>query len=128
MSLWYHRASWGLLRVLYAPRLIKNRRVEAAGLDKLPEGPFIIMADHSNALDAYVIGSLVGSPVRYMANLEGVSRIKAVLARLVGAYAHRKGASDIAALRETFAISRSGDAVGIFPRRRPELGRRVPAA
>ncbi len=115
MSTWYHRASWGLLRVLYAPRLIKSRRVEAAGLGKLPEGPFILMADHSNALDAYVIGALLGQPVRYMANLEGVSRVRAGLARLVGAYGHRKGASDIAALRETFGISRSGDIIGLFP-------------
>jgi len=115
MSTWYHRAAWGLLRVLYAPRLVKSRRVEAAGLDMLPEPPFILMADHSNALDAYVLGALCGSPIRYMANLEGVSRARAVIARIVGAYGHRKGASDIAALRETFEISRSGDAIGLFP-------------
>jgi 1-acyl-sn-glycerol-3-phosphate acyltransferase len=115
MPTWYHRASWGLLRVAYAPYLLKKRCVEAQGVGALPDPPFILMSDHSNRLDAYVLGALTGTTIRYMANLEGVPRTKAALALLVGAYGRRKGSSDIAALRETFALSRSGEAIGIFP-------------
>jgi 1-acyl-sn-glycerol-3-phosphate acyltransferase len=115
MATWYQRATWALMRAAYAPALLKRLRVEAAGTDALPAPPFLLMADHSNALDPYVLGALARGPVRFMANLEGVSRAKAALADLVGAYGRRKGAYDLAALRKTFEISRAGDAIGLFP-------------
>jgi hypothetical protein len=73
------------------------------------------MSDHSNSLDAYVLGSLSSRPIRYMANLEGVRPAKAAFAELIGAYGRRKGSSDIAALRSTFDLARSGESIGIFP-------------
>jgi hypothetical protein len=115
MPTWYQRATWALLKAAYAPALLKRLRVEAAGVDALPPPPFLLMADHSNALDAYVLGALVGTPVRYMSNIEGVHPAKAVLASLVGAYGRRKGSNDMAALRKTFELSRAGDAIGLFP-------------
>jgi len=115
MPTWYHRASWGLLSAFYAPYLLNSRQVAATGAEGLPKAPFLLMSDHSNALDAYVLGALLRTPIRFMANVEGVSGAKAALASLVGAYRRRKGASDIAALRETFALSRSGEAIGLFP-------------
>jgi len=115
MPKWYHRASWGLLRKLYVPSLIMRSAVEATGLDKLPEPPFILAADHANALDPWVLGSFSSSPIRYMANIEGVHPLKASLAFLVGAFGRRKGANDFAALRETIELSRSGEAIGLFP-------------
>jgi 1-acyl-sn-glycerol-3-phosphate acyltransferase len=50
-----------------------------------------------------------------MSNIEGVHRAKAALAVLVGAYGRRKGANDMAALRTTFELSRTGEAIGLFP-------------
>jgi ribosomal protein S27AE len=50
-----------------------------------------------------------------MANIEGVSPAKAFFAGLVGTYSRRKGANDIAALRKTIGLARSGEAIGIFP-------------
>ena len=115
MAKWYHGASWSLLKGLYSPSLLERNAVEASGVESLPDPPFVLMSDHANALDPYVLGSFSRSPIRFMANIEGVHPLKAVLAELVGAYGRRKGAGDIAALRETFALSRSGDAIGIFP-------------
>jgi 1-acyl-sn-glycerol-3-phosphate acyltransferase len=115
MAKWYHRASWGLLRGLYAPSLLKSKKIEASGAAMLPEPPFVLMADHANALDPYVLGSFSTRPIRYMANIEGVLPLKAAFAGLVGAYGRRKGASDLAALRTTFELSRSGEAIGLFP-------------
>jgi hypothetical protein len=115
MPKWYHRASWSLLRSLYSPRLLMENNVRARGVESLPEPPFLLLADHSNALDAYVLGSFFKEPIRYMANIEGVHPLAAHLAELIGAYGRRKAASDIASLRRTFELSRSGEAIGIFP-------------
>jgi hypothetical protein len=115
MSKWYHRASWGILMKMYAPHLLRKRAVDTQGLSTLPDTPFILLSDHANALDAYVLGALVGKPIRFMANLEGVSRIKSTLALLVGAYGRRKGSNDMSALRTTFSLSRAGETIGMFP-------------
>jgi 1-acyl-sn-glycerol-3-phosphate acyltransferase len=115
MAEWYHRASWKLLKGLYSNSLLERNSVEASGVGGLPDPPFVLMSDHANALDPYVLGSFSRSPIRFMANVEGVHPLKAAFAELVGAYGRRKGAGDIAALRETFELSLSGDAIGIFP-------------
>lgn len=115
MSKWYHRASWGILMKMYAPHLLRKRAVDTQGLSTLPDTPFILLSDHANALDAYVLGALVGKPIRFMANLEGVSRIKSTLALLIGAYGRRKGSNDLSALRTTFSLSRAGETIGMFP-------------
>jgi 1-acyl-sn-glycerol-3-phosphate acyltransferase len=113
MPTWYHRASWAALKALYSGSSLKA--VSAAGALLLPERSFLLMADHANALDAYAIGSFSKTPIRYMANIEGVHPAKAFFAGLVGAYGRRKGSSDIAALRKTMSLARSGEAIGIFP-------------
>jgi hypothetical protein len=115
MPKWYQRATWALAKTLYAPRLLRDLNVEARGLEAIPEGPFVLVSDHSNALDAYVLGAIAERPVRFMANLEGVSRTRAALADLIGAYGRRKGANDMSALRTTFALAREGETIGIFP-------------
>jgi len=115
MPAWYHRASWGLLKALYVPSLLRNNHVEARGAELIPEPPFVLMGDHSNALDAYILGSFSPVPIRYMANLEGVPPLKAALGSLAGAYGRRKGANDLSALRRTFGLARAGEAIGIFP-------------
>lgn len=114
MPTWYHRASQGLLRSLYVPTLLRKYSIVARGTELLPEPPFLLMADHSNFLDP-VIGAFTGHPIRYMANIEGVNPAKALAAGILGAYDRRKGGKDIAAIRETMRLARSGEAIGIFP-------------
>jgi 1-acyl-sn-glycerol-3-phosphate acyltransferase len=115
MPVWYQRATWSLLKTFFVPSLLKNNRVEAKGIEELPDPPFVLMADHANALDPYVLGSFSRSPIRYMANIEGVHPLKAVLAEFVGAYGRRKGARDMSALRRTFELGLAGETIGIFP-------------
>lgn len=115
MPTWYHRASWALLRSLYAPSVLKSGRVSARGAESLPDPPFLLLADHANALDPYAIGAFSPYPIRYMANIEGVHPAMAFFAGLIGAYGRRKGASDIAAMRRTIALARGGEAIGLFP-------------
>ena len=115
MPKWYHRASWAVLRSLYSPSLLRNNNVFASGADFIPDPPFLLMADHSNALDPYVLGSFSRTPIRYMANIEGVSPFAASFAELAGVYGRRKSSSDAAAIRRTFELASSGEAIGIFP-------------
>jgi 1-acyl-sn-glycerol-3-phosphate acyltransferase len=116
MSTWYQSAAWGLFHALAAERLLWRQGVEVGGGNSLPSSPpFLLVADHANALDPYVIGSLFAFPIHFMANIEGVSPIKAAFADLFSAYGRRKGATDIGALRRTFELAASGDSIGIFP-------------
>jgi len=115
MATWYHHLTWQALRRTWVNHLHDKFGVviEIHGL--LPRPPFVLMATHSNAYDPYVIGSLLDEPLRYMANIEGVAPWKTLFAEALGAYARRKGQSDIAALRKTIELVHSGDAVGLFP-------------
>jgi len=116
MSTWYQSAAWGLFHALAAERLLRRQGVEMRGGEGLPSSPpFLLIADHANALDPYVIGSIFPFPIHFMANIEGVSPIKAAFADLFSAYGRRKGATDIGALRRTFELAASGDSIGIFP-------------
>jgi 1-acyl-sn-glycerol-3-phosphate acyltransferase len=73
------------------------------------------MGNHANEDDPWVIGSLSGGPLRFMANIDGVAPWKAGFAELLGAYGRRKGGPDIGALRRTLELVGQGDAVGLFP-------------
>ncbi len=115
MPTWYHRAAWTLLRKLKAPALLRTNRVEAEFLDAEPSGPYLLVANHGQRADAWVLGSLLSRTICYMANLEGVSPLKALFAELVGAYGKRKGMPDLAALRRTLELARAGETIGIFP-------------
>jgi 1-acyl-sn-glycerol-3-phosphate acyltransferase len=115
MPTWYHKATHSLLRSFYTPALLRDKAIAAKGAELLPSEPFLLMADHANALDPYAIGAFIDRPLRYMANIEGVHPLKGLLAGLVGAYGRRKGARDIAAIRETLRLARSGESIGIFP-------------
>lgn len=115
MPTWYHRAAWSLLKKLKAPALLRANRVEAEFYDAEPSGPYLLVANHGHRADAWVLASLLRRTIRYMANLEGVSPLKALFAELVGAYGKRKGMPDLAALRRTVQLARSGETIGIFP-------------
>lgn len=115
MSSAYLRTLWSLIRATYAPRLLGRLEVRSRDLADLGGAPFLLVSDHANALDAYVLGALSPRPIRFMANLEGVHPAKATLAGLLGAFGRRKGMTDLAALRKTIAIAAGGDSIGIFP-------------
>ncbi len=115
MPRWYQSIAYGAFKTFGARAYLRGQGVEARGLADLPEGPFVLLADHANTGDAYVLAALLPRLPRFMANLEGVSPLKAALADLVGAYGRRKGATDLAALRRTFALAASGESLAIFP-------------
>ncbi len=108
-------AVWKLARTLAGKRLVRSNGVESTFLQPLPPGPFLLLANHAHALDPYVIGTVLDRPVRYMANLEGVSPALAAFSGLGGAFGKRKGMPDLAALRTALRYLKDGEPVGIFP-------------
>ncbi len=115
MKTWYIDATWSAVRALFSPAMLSRYSVKARCLECLPGEPFLLLSNHSNELDPWVLGSLVDRPVRYMANLSGVAPLKAAMAFLVGAYGKVKGRRDRSALRETLALAAAGESIGIFP-------------
>jgi len=106
---------WNLARMVAGKRLIHGNGVVAKLAQPLPRGSFLLLANHSHALDPYVIGTLLERPVRYMANLEGVSPVLAAFSGLGGAFGKRKGMPDLSALRTALGYLKDGEPVGIFP-------------
>lgn len=111
----FQNAAWTALRSVRGPHLIRSFRVSAEEEGAEPSEPFVLLANHSHRLDPYVIASYLKRPVRYMANLEGVSALSRIVAPIVGAYGKRKGMEDLRALKDTLRYFRQGDSIGIFP-------------
>jgi 1-acyl-sn-glycerol-3-phosphate acyltransferase len=109
------RIVWNILIAIVGRPLLAGNNVEAVFHHPIPAGPFLLLANHSHALDGYVLGSLLGRPVRYMANIEGVSKFAAAFSGLAGAFGKRKGMPDVASLKMALAYLKAGEPVGIFP-------------
>ncbi len=108
-------SSWRLAAPLARRLFVEPYGAVATRPPRLPEGAFLLAANHANAADPFVLGSFLDRPVRYMANLEGVSAISAAAGAALGAFGKRKGVPDYAALRFALAALRRGEPVGIFP-------------
>lgn len=108
-------AVWKFARAVAGKRLVRGNGVVPVFAQPLPQGPFLLLANHAHALDPYVIGAVLDRPVRYMANLEGVSPVLAAFSGLGGAFGKRKGMPDLSALRTALQYLKEGEPVGIFP-------------
>lgn len=106
---------WRLVHAVAGARLVRGNGVVATFAQPLPQGPFLLLANHAHALDPYVIGVVLDRPVRYMANIEGVSPVLAAFSGLAGAFGKRKGMPDLSALRTALRYLKDGEPVGIFP-------------
>jgi 1-acyl-sn-glycerol-3-phosphate acyltransferase len=94
--------------------LLTDTRVE--GRDRVPAGPLILVANHTNLLDPPLLGALMPRPVRFMAKIELYSI--PVFGAMVGwyqAFPVRRGQLDLQPLRIAQRILRDGGAVGMFP-------------
>jgi len=108
-------AVWAMVRAVAGSRILRDNRAVASFSQPVPSGPFLLLANHAHALDPYIIGMLIGRPIRYMANVEGVTPVAAAFAGLVGAFGKRKGMPDFAALRAAMGHLENGEPVGVFP-------------
>ena len=115
MTEWYHHLVWRFVSLTICPPLVKNYNIKYNFRDKEPQAPFLFLANHSHKDDPYMAGKVMQHPINYMANVEGVNKIKAFFGKGLGVFGKKKGLPDASALKKTFSLIRSGHVVGIFP-------------
>jgi 1-acyl-sn-glycerol-3-phosphate acyltransferase len=115
MATIYQKATWTVLRASLKLSFFERQGIRIGPGPELPSPPFLLLADHSNAFDPVAIGFRSPAPIRFMANIEGISPVAASFSDLVGVYGRRKGGNDIGAFRRTLELACQGEAIGIFP-------------
>jgi 1-acyl-sn-glycerol-3-phosphate acyltransferase len=92
-------------------------RLRVRGLEDVPEGGFVLAANHTSNFDPWPLGIpfLPGRQLRFMAKSELFNPILAPLLRAGGAFKVNRGKSDIEAMRTAVDLVRSGEIVVMFP-------------
>ena len=101
--------SWPVVKGLF--------RLRVRGLEHLPEGGFVLAANHTSNFDPWPLGIpfLPGRQLRFMAKSELFNPVLAPLLRASGAFKVRRGEGDVDAMRTAVELVRSGEIVVMFP-------------
>jgi 1-acyl-sn-glycerol-3-phosphate acyltransferase len=92
-------------------------RLRARGLEHLPEGGFVLAANHTSNFDPWPLGTpfLPERQLRFMAKAELFNPVLAPILRAGGAFKVRRGESDVEAMRTAVELVREGEIVVMFP-------------
>jgi 1-acyl-sn-glycerol-3-phosphate acyltransferase len=92
-------------------------RLRARGLEHLPEGGFVLAANHTSNFDPWPLGMpfLPERQLRFMAKSELFNPILAPILRAGGAFKVRRGEGDLDAMRTAVELVREGEIVVMFP-------------
>ena len=107
-----------IARPTYGKWLNAHNRVRTAGYDLLPEhGPYLILANHTHAMDPFFISSSLPVHVRWVAGayLFKNRLLNLLLGSWIGGIAKQQGRSDLQTIRDISEAFRKGDIVGLFP-------------
>jgi 1-acyl-sn-glycerol-3-phosphate acyltransferase len=104
-------------------------RLDLRGVERVPEGPAILVANHESLIDPWFLGLVTRRPVRYMAKAELWSHAATRWAMEgFGAFPVSRGRGDRGAVDHGARLLAEGAVLGIFPqgtclpyRRRPWL-------
>jgi 1-acyl-sn-glycerol-3-phosphate acyltransferase len=101
--------SWPVVRGLY--------RLRARGLEHIPEGGFVLAANHTSNFDPWPLGIpfLPRRQLRFMAKAELFNPILTPILKAGGAFKVRRGEGDIEAMRTAARLAREGEIVVMFP-------------
>ena len=101
--------SWPVVKGLY--------RLRARGLEHVPEGGFVLAANHTSNFDPWPLGIpfLPKRQLRFMAKAELFNPILAPILRAGGAFKVRRGEGDVEAMRAAAQLAREGEIVVMFP-------------
>ncbi|NLJ40589.1 MAG: 1-acyl-sn-glycerol-3-phosphate acyltransferase [Clostridiales bacterium] len=109
----FYRIIRGILRpiiyLLYRPSIV--------GLENFPStGGVILYSNHISLLDPIVIGCMLPRKVYFMAKTELFkSSVFGFILRNLGAFPVKRGTADLAAIRNSLRVLKSGKVFGIFP-------------
>jgi 1-acyl-sn-glycerol-3-phosphate acyltransferase len=92
-------------------------RLRARGIDNLPEGGFVLAANHTSNFDPWPLGLPLfpRRQLRFMAKSELFFPVLAQLLRAGGAFPVRRGQADVEAVRRAVELVREGEVVVMFP-------------
>lgn len=101
--------SWPVVRGLY--------RLRARGLEHIPEGGFVLAANHTSNFDPWPLGIpfLPRRQLRFMAKAELFNPVLTPILRAGGAFKVRRGEGDLDAMRTAAQLARDGEIVVMFP-------------
>jgi len=85
--------------------------------DKLPQAPFILLANHANFLDPWIVAYSSPTPVSIMMNEEGFNSpaFTRWYLKNIGAFPKKKGMSDIGAMKKSISEIKAGYPLLVFP-------------
>jgi 1-acyl-sn-glycerol-3-phosphate acyltransferase len=91
-------------------------RLRAQGLEHLPEGGFVLAANHTSNFDPWPLGlPLLPRQLRFMAKSELFNPILTPFLRGGGAFKVRRGEGDVEAMRTAVKLVGKGEIVVMFP-------------
>ena len=101
--------SWPVVRGLY--------RLRARGLEHIPEGGFVLAANHTSNFDPWPLGIpfLPRRQLRFMAKAELFNPILTPILKAGGAFKVRRGEGDLEAMRTAAQLASEGEIVVMFP-------------
>jgi 1-acyl-sn-glycerol-3-phosphate acyltransferase len=101
--------SWPVVKVPF--------RLRAQGLEHLPDGGFVLAANHTSNFDPWPLGMPLWPKrqLRFMAKSELFKTPLAPILRAGGAFKVRRGERDIEAIRTAVELVRQGEIVVMFP-------------
>jgi 1-acyl-sn-glycerol-3-phosphate acyltransferase len=102
---------------LSAPVLKGLFRLRARGIEHLPEGGFVLAANHTSNFDPWPLGVplLPGRQLRFMAKAELFNPVFTPILRAGGAFKVRRGQGDVEAMRTAIELVKEGEIVVMFP-------------
>jgi 1-acyl-sn-glycerol-3-phosphate acyltransferase len=101
--------SWPVIKAVY--------RLRARGVEHLPEGGFVLAANHTSNFDPWPLGMPLWPrrQLRFMAKAELFNPVLAPFLRVGGAFKVRRGEGDVEAVRTAVELVRTGEIVVMFP-------------
>jgi 1-acyl-sn-glycerol-3-phosphate acyltransferase len=101
--------SWPVIKAVY--------RLRARGVEHLPEGGFVLAANHTSNFDPWPLGMPLWPrrQLRFMAKAELFNPVLAPFLRVGGAFKVRRGEGDVEAMRTAVELVRTGEIVVMFP-------------
>src|SRR5438477_7766253 len=101
--------SWPVVMGLY--------RLRVQGLEHIPEGGFVLAANHTSNLDPWALGLPLfpKRQLRFMAKSELFNPILGPILNAGGAFPVRRGEGDLEAIRTAVELVRAGEVVVMFP-------------
>jgi 1-acyl-sn-glycerol-3-phosphate acyltransferase len=101
--------SWPLVKGVF--------RLRARGVERLPEGGFVLSANHISNFDPWALGYPLfpRRQLRFMGKVELFNPVLGPILRAGGAFPVRRGERDAEAIDTAVALARAGEVVAIFP-------------